>query len=570
MSQVSPLLDAPHPVKPGRSVPVPLAATAAVLGLAHLPMLIAFGRQLWLRPHYQLFPLVIAGAAVLARPAWRLAVGGSPAPSAAARRAGAALLGLNWLLLAAALVIDSPWLAGVAAWELLVAVAVLAGGWPVLRAALPALAYLLLIVPPPLNLDGRLVGALQTLTAKCSSRVLDYVGVFHTLSGHTVEVAGKSYFVEEACSGIHSLLSVLAVTLFYVLWAHCHWLRAVLLGLAAVFWVVAANIARIVAIVYVDARWKVDLSQGAWHFVFGFVLFALTLAVLASTDRLLLFLGTAVRWGGWPSEAEPEAAAAPAEGPAARAPPGWAAAAPALAAYGALVLFQAGELGPGGGGLFGDSPLVAYYNGFGPADLPERVGPWVRQPDATFEARDRDNPLDPFGAHSRAWRYQKDGGLTAVVSFDYPFPMWHDLRGCYRTTGWTVESSETFTHRAADGGELECVRFAMTRPVERRGYGWFGEFDPAGRPVEAKEPALGYRHFHLVDRLYGVRDRWLSILGWRPAQPHYYDILQVQTLIEGYGPLSGAEQEQARLLFVTSLDAIRAKCVAGAAGRAAP
>ena len=72
MSQVTPVLEAPRRAVPWKAVPAPLATAAAVTALAHLPLLLAQGRQLWLRPHYQLFPLVLAGAVVLAAPAWRL------------------------------------------------------------------------------------------------------------------------------------------------------------------------------------------------------------------------------------------------------------------------------------------------------------------------------------------------------------------------------------------------------------------------------------------------------------------------------------------------------------------
>jgi exosortase len=567
MSQVTPVLEAPRRAAPWKAVPAPLATAAAVTALAHLPLLLAQGRQLWLRPHYQLFPLVLAGAVVLAAPAWRLVAAGAVA-GPVARRVGVALLGLNWLLLAAALVLESPWLGSVAFWELLAAVAVLAGGWPVFRAAPPVLAYLLLIIPPPMSLDVRLVNSLQTWTSKCSNRVLDYVGVLHTLSGNVVEVAGKSYFVEEACSGIHSLLSILAVTLFYVFWARCHWLRAILLVFAAVFWVVTANVLRIVAIVFVDTRWGIDLSQGFLHLAFGFVLFGLTLSLLASTDRFLLFLGTAVRWGHARHDAAP-AAAPPAE-PAARPRLGWAAVTPAVAAYAVLVLFQVGDLGLGGG--VSESSLVAYYNGFQHGDLPERVGPWVRQPADTFDIRDRENPLDPFGAHSRVWRYQKDGGLTALVSLDYPFPGWHDLRNCYQGTGWTLGTSEAFDHRLPDGGDQACLRFAMVNSMVRHGYVWFAEFDQGGRPVDAESWATvrGYLGTRLSERAASLRDRWLALFSRRPAPPHYYDILQVQTLVENYGPLTEADQEQTKQLFTAGLDALRAKCLAGLAGPSGP
>ena len=83
-------------------------------------------------------------------------------------------------------------------------------GWPVLRATVPALVFLLLIVPPPFNLDGKLVTNLQSVTSRAGSRVLDYIPVLHYLDGNTFEIGEKRYFVDTACSGINSLFSTLA------------------------------------------------------------------------------------------------------------------------------------------------------------------------------------------------------------------------------------------------------------------------------------------------------------------------------------------------------------------------
>jgi hypothetical protein len=162
----------------------PWAAVAGVglLALAHLPLLVQHARQLWLRPHYQFFPLVVVGAAVLA---WdRLRGLGPLVPGP--RLVVGLLVGLDWLLLAAAELLDSSWLGAVATLVLLAAVLVGLGGGRLFRRALPAWAFLGLVVPPPFELDRNLVLALQTLTAQWGSRVLDFLGVFHVMAGQVL------------------------------------------------------------------------------------------------------------------------------------------------------------------------------------------------------------------------------------------------------------------------------------------------------------------------------------------------------------------------------------------------
>ena len=118
---------------------------------------------------------------------------------------------------------------------------------------MPALIFLLLLVPPPMNLDGKLVLGLQDVTSRISSKALDRMGVLHFRDGNAFEVAGKSFFVDKACSGINSLYSTLAVTWFCVLYFGAHWLRIVFLNLAVVFWVLVSNITRVTSIVWLDS-----------------------------------------------------------------------------------------------------------------------------------------------------------------------------------------------------------------------------------------------------------------------------------------------------------------------------
>ena len=141
MSQtITPTVESFSPVRVATRPPAVLVAAGVALTLAHLPLLVAHGFALWGRPHYQFFPIVLIGAGLLAWPAIRSAWPGTAAPE----RTTWLLLGLNWLLLASALVLDSPWLGAVAFLQLLVALAHGLGGWPLLRGVLPALVFLLL------------------------------------------------------------------------------------------------------------------------------------------------------------------------------------------------------------------------------------------------------------------------------------------------------------------------------------------------------------------------------------------------------------------------------------------
>ena len=83
------------------------------------------------------------------------------------------------------------------------------------------------------------------MTSRISSKAVPHGRAPLPRDGNAFEVAGKSFFVDKACSGINSLYSTLAVTWFCILF---FWRRLdankVFLNLAAVFWVLIANITR--------------------------------------------------------------------------------------------------------------------------------------------------------------------------------------------------------------------------------------------------------------------------------------------------------------------------------------
>ena len=146
------------------------------------------------------------------------------------------------------------------------------------------------------------------------------------------------------------------------------------------------------------------------------------------------------------------------------------------------------------------------------AYLPATIGAgWVQQPESTFEKRDRDNP---FGAHSRTWQYRNKQSVLGIISFDYPFPEWHDLRLCYTAVGWTMDKSAMFNVQTAPDAKLECVKFEIRKPFEERGYGWFTEFDQTGRPIPIRVPDLNRSYAsHPLGRTVLGRPRPLAVAG---------------------------------------------------------
>jgi len=225
-----------------------LIATACVLALAHLPLLLLHGQHLWAREHYQFFPFLLPAAFALVYPNVR----GLGSLTPGRRGVCLALFGMALAVLTLGVLTLSPWLGAVAAQVTLLAAAFSLGGRCLVACLLPAWLLLCLAIPLPGPLDGRVIAGLQHLPTSGASHVLEVAGVLHARDGNVLNLGSHSILVEEACSGVHSLYSVLACTLFWSAWTRRPLVHALLLLLAALPWVVAGNIVRIVAVATLD------------------------------------------------------------------------------------------------------------------------------------------------------------------------------------------------------------------------------------------------------------------------------------------------------------------------------
>jgi exosortase len=186
-------------------------AVAIVLGL--VPLLHKFLVNLGEREQYAFYPLLSLAALLLAL--FRL----RELPAASLRRgswwvAGPLLLfalGLS----AVGAVFYMRWFAAPAALVTLAAVVWRLGGPVVARTLLPVGVLLLVIIPPPFHLDEAFTQSLQRVAVQKSSALLDMLHVPHVRTGTVIEIPGHRLMIEEACSGINSLLSVIAFTLLF-------------------------------------------------------------------------------------------------------------------------------------------------------------------------------------------------------------------------------------------------------------------------------------------------------------------------------------------------------------------
>lgn len=145
----------------------------------------------------------------------------------------------------------------------------------------------LMVIRLPLNLDLRLAAALQRSTSQISSYLLDSFGVTHYLRGNVIELPGGTLFVEEACSGVQSLFTVLFLVCLWMVFRRRPLIATPSYLLAGVIWAMLMNVVRITAIALAQEKYQIDLSTGTPHEILGWICLLAAVLMMLSTDRLL-------------------------------------------------------------------------------------------------------------------------------------------------------------------------------------------------------------------------------------------------------------------------------------------
>lgn len=497
--------------------------------LGFAPLLTVFFINLWGRPHYQFFPLALAGAGFLA---WsrRQAVVRPFSPGQPMWTV--LLVAGSFCGLVGATVLWSPWVGTIAAFIGLVGITWQVGGGVLLRALLPALLLVLTIIPPPLAADTRLIQHLRVLAVTWSSHFLDLLGVTHALAGNVIELPGQKLLVDEACSGINSVLITLAGCLFYGLWRRRSAVYILICLGSSLAFVLLGNVVRITLGAWLGFSYHIDILSGRVHELVGLVLLLSYLTMIVSLDQLLAFLTAPSRsrtLSRPPAPAAPPVAKVPAR---AQIPGVW-----LRAAAGAFALLGLVDLGLGAlryqqQKILAAAPVApaSHLRAGAKFTLPEQIGRWQRlSPEVSMLHK-----IETMGVLSQSWHYQQ-GDLQVAVALDYPFQGHHDLKICYELCGWEMVGQQ-FQGGRGTNRSPPFTEVRMRNQLSQQGTFWLSSVNERGE-WKVGPPLKPGMKSGMVERL--------RSLAFQDASATY----QIQVLWTGFNPLAPAEEEQVRQFY---------------------
>ncbi len=157
----------------------------------------------------------------------------------------------------------------------------------IVRNAFPFI-YLAFLIPPPGWAIDFLTSGLREWISHAATGVLAALDYPVAREGVAIFIGPYQLLVEDACSGINSIVGLTAISLFYIYILHrASWKHAALLIAAILPIAVLANLIRVLVLILLTYYFGDAVGQGFAHNLAGIVLFAFALALMAGADWLI-------------------------------------------------------------------------------------------------------------------------------------------------------------------------------------------------------------------------------------------------------------------------------------------
>jgi exosortase len=170
---------------------------------------------------------------------------------------------------------------------LLAGMIVFLAGWRALRAVSFPLGYLLWMIPIPVILYNQITFPLQMLASRLAAASLELVQVPVLRDGNILIMSNYSVEVVEACSGIRSLVSLMALAVAYGYLVSSKFSVRAILCLLMIPIAILTNAARIMGAAIAARNFGPPAAEGFLHEFSGWLIFVMAFVLMVACHWLL-------------------------------------------------------------------------------------------------------------------------------------------------------------------------------------------------------------------------------------------------------------------------------------------
>ena len=160
-------------------------------------------------------------------------------------------------------------------------------GTKVFRVMLLPVLYLFFMVPLPYIVYDAVAFPLKQLVAKYSVDALQLIGVIIIREGNILILPETTLEVADACSGIRSLVSLVALAAAFALITQKVTYKRIIMIIAAIPIAILTNGLRVMGTGILAQYWGAKAAEGFFHEFAGLAVFAVALVMLAGLGSLL-------------------------------------------------------------------------------------------------------------------------------------------------------------------------------------------------------------------------------------------------------------------------------------------
>lgn len=147
--------------------------------------------------------------------------------------------------------------------------------------------YLFFMVPLPYIVYDAVAFPLKLFVTKVSVLFLKAIGIVVVREGNIIMFSSTVLEVADACSGIRSLVSLLALSVAFAYFSQSSNLKRSLLVISAVPIAIFANAVRVIITGILAQHWGAKAAEGFFHEFAGMAVFGVAIAMLVATGMLL-------------------------------------------------------------------------------------------------------------------------------------------------------------------------------------------------------------------------------------------------------------------------------------------
>lgn len=160
-------------------------------------------------------------------------------------------------------------------------------GREVFRRLLLPICYLILMVPIPYIIYDAVAFPLKLFVTKVSVGFLKLIGIVVLREGNIIIFPTTTLEVADACSGIRSLVSLIALAVAYAFFIKTTNLKRWIIIASAIPIAISTNAVRVIVTGILAQFWGARAAEGFFHEFAGMVVFAVAMVMLVGVGALL-------------------------------------------------------------------------------------------------------------------------------------------------------------------------------------------------------------------------------------------------------------------------------------------